>query len=200
MMSLFYTAPVPQGQGQQAELRLPPGVVRPVQDSSLHPGQVAHAGAQLQVGSGDRPEPSGAAGQVRRSPVGIDLPTISQRLIADEGADKNATTLENSGALQNADLPKSKTRASRLGSSTAPTPCVDYEVLNVQKIKDVNVRKAIAMAINRQAHRDHLRWSDVRLGDRHHRVAVDPVDRPELRGRRTWVSSRPVTRPPPRRC
>ncbi len=82
---------------------------------------------------------------------GIDLPTISQRLIADQGSDKNAVTLENSGALQNGDLPKVKNAGVKSRFVNGPGPCIDYEFINEQKIKDPDVRKAIAMAINRQA-------------------------------------------------
>jgi peptide/nickel transport system substrate-binding protein len=80
-----------------------------------------------------------------------DLPTISQQLIGGDAAYQNALTLENSGAIQNSDIAKIQQPSVKARYANGPTVCVDYVFLNTQRIKDPNVRKAIAQAVNRQA-------------------------------------------------
>jgi peptide/nickel transport system substrate-binding protein len=80
-----------------------------------------------------------------------DLPTISQQLIGGDAAYQNALTLETTGAIQNSDISKIQQPSVKARYVNGPTVCVDYVFLNTQRIKDVNVRKAIALAINRAA-------------------------------------------------
>ncbi|GAA1702858.1 ABC transporter substrate-binding protein [Fodinicola feengrottensis] len=80
---------------------------------------------------------------------GIDRATISQRLIADRGEDRNALTLFDT--LQGADIPKLGQPSVKRRVVTGSGHAVLYIVFNELKIKDLQVRKAIALAINRQA-------------------------------------------------
>jgi peptide/nickel transport system substrate-binding protein len=80
-----------------------------------------------------------------------DLPTISQQLVGDSAAYQNALTLENSGAIQNSDISKIQQPSVKARYANGPTVCVDYVFLNTQRLTDQNIRKAIALAINRSA-------------------------------------------------
>ena len=150
ILSLFYTAPVPKAKDDKQNYDFHPVSSGPYKISSYTPDKSLTLVRNTNWDPATDPNRPALPDSFVET-FGIDLPTISQRLIADQGADKNAVTLENSGALQNADLPKIKDPSVNARFANGATPCVDYEVLNVQKIKDVNVRKAIAMAINRQA-------------------------------------------------
>ena len=150
ILSLFYTAPVPKAKDDKQNYDFHPVSSGPYKISSYTPDKSLTLVRNSNWDPASDPNRPALPDSFVET-FGIDLPTISQRLIADQGADKNAVTLENSGALQNADLPKIKDPSVNARFTNGATPCVDYEVLNVQKIKDVNVRKAIAMAINRQA-------------------------------------------------
>jgi peptide/nickel transport system substrate-binding protein len=150
ILAMFYTAPVPKAKDDKQNYDFHPVSSGPYKISSYTPDKSLTLVRNTNWDASTDPNRPALPDSFVET-FGIDLPTISQRLIADQGADKNATTLENSGALQNADLPKIKEPSVNARFTNGATPCVDYEVLNVQKIKDVNVRKAIAMAINRQA-------------------------------------------------
>jgi peptide/nickel transport system substrate-binding protein len=150
ILSLFYTAPVPKAKDDKQNYDFHPVSSGPYKISSYTPDKSLTLVRNTNWDKSTDPNRPALPDSFVET-FGIDLPTISQRLIADQGADKNATTLENSGALQNADLPKIKEPSVNARFTNGATPCVDYEVLNVQKIKDLNVRKAIATAINRQA-------------------------------------------------
>lgn len=150
ILAMDYTAPVPKAKDDKQNYDFHPVSSGPYKISSYTPDKsltLVRNPNWDQASDPNRP----ALPDSFVETFGIDLPTISQRLIADQGADKNAVTLENSGAIQNADLPKIKDASVQARFTNGATPCVDYEVLNVQKIKDLNVRKAIAMAVNRQA-------------------------------------------------
>jgi peptide/nickel transport system substrate-binding protein len=150
ILSLFYTAPVPKAKDDKQNYDFHPVSSGPYKISSYTPDKSLTLVRNTNWDPSTDPNRPALPDSFVET-FGIDLPTISQRLIADQGADKNAVTLENSGAIQNADLPKIKDPSVQARFTNGATPCVDYEVLNVQKIKDVNVRKAIATAINRQA-------------------------------------------------
>ncbi len=83
--------------------------------------------------------------------MGIAPATISQRLIANQGDDQTALSIDNSSDLQAGDLPKLRDPSVKSRFVNGAGPCVFYEYLNTQRIKDATVRKAIATAINRQA-------------------------------------------------
>ena len=150
IMSLFYTAPVPKAKDDKQNYDFHPVSSGPYKISSYTPDKSLTLVRNTNWDPSTDPNRPALPDSFVET-FGIDIPTISQRLIADQGADKNAVTLENSGAIQNADLPKIKDPSVSARFTNGATPCVDYEVLNVQKIKNVNVRKAIATAINRQA-------------------------------------------------
>jgi peptide/nickel transport system substrate-binding protein len=150
IVSLSYTSPVPKAKDDKQNYDFHPVSSGPYKISSYTPDKSLTLVRNPNWDPSTDPNRPALPDSFVET-FGIDLPTISQRLIADQGPDKNAVTLENSGALQNADLPKLKDPSVNARFANGTTPCVDYLVMNVQKIKDVNVRKAIAMAINRQA-------------------------------------------------
>jgi peptide/nickel transport system substrate-binding protein len=149
-LSLFYTAPVPKAKDDKQNYDFHPVSSGPYKISSYTPDKSLTLVRNSNWDPASDPNRPALPDSFVET-FGIDLPTISQRLIADQGADKNAVTLENSGAIQNADLPKIKEPSVQARFTNGATPCVDYITLNNQKIKDVNVRKALATAINRQA-------------------------------------------------
>ena len=149
IMSLFYTAPVPKAKDTKQDYDRHPVASGPYKISSYVPDKTLVLVRNPNWDASSDPNRPALPDSFVIT-FGIDLPTISQRLIGDEGSDKNATTLENSGAIQNADLPKIAQPDVRKRFTNGPTPCVDYEFINTQKITDPDVRKAIATAINRQ--------------------------------------------------
>ena len=150
ILSLYYTAPVPKAKDDKQNYDFHPVASGPYKISNFTPQKSITLVRNPNWDRATDPNrPALPDGFVYTS--GIDLPTISQRLIGDQGPDQTAVTLENSGALQNGDLPKIKDPSVKARFTNGATPCVDYEFLNTQKITDPDVRKAIAMAINRQA-------------------------------------------------
>ena len=96
----------------------------------LHAGQVAQRWSAAPTGIRRVTRTARLCRTASSRPSASTCPRSSQRLIADQGADKNAVTLENSGAIQNADLPKIKEPSVECARSrTARPPCVDYECL-----------------------------------------------------------------------
>ena len=83
--------------------------------------------------------------------MGIAPATVSQRLIADQGDDQTALSIDNSSDLQAGDIAKLREASVKSRFVNGAGPCVFYEYFNEQTIKDPDVRKAIATAINRQA-------------------------------------------------
>lgn len=83
--------------------------------------------------------------------MGISPSTISQRLIANSGADQSAVSIDNSSDLQAGDVGKLRAPDVKNRFVNGQTPCSFYEFYNTETIKDADVRKAISMAINRQA-------------------------------------------------
>lgn len=75
--------------------------------------------------------------------------TISQQLIAD--ADPTAITLDSNGALQTSDASKLNDPAAKDRVASGLLGCNDVLSLNTEKLPDPDVRKAIALAIDRQA-------------------------------------------------
>jgi peptide/nickel transport system substrate-binding protein len=150
LMTMFYTAPVPKAKDDKQNYDFHPVSSGPYKISNYTPDKSITLVRNSNWDPASDPNRPALPDSFVET-FGIDLPTISQRLIADQGSDKNAVTLENSGAIQNADLPKIKDASVSARFTNGSTPCVDYLTLNNQKIKDVTVRKALATAINRQA-------------------------------------------------
>ncbi len=150
ILSLFYTAPVPKAKDDKQNYDFHPVSSGPYKIQNYTPEKSITLVRNTNWDPATDPNRPALPDSFVET-FGIDLPTISQRLISDQGPDKNAVTLENSGAIQNGDLPKIKDPSVKARFTNGATPCVDYEFINVQKVKDVNVRKAISMAINRQA-------------------------------------------------
>ncbi len=149
MLSLFYTAPVPKAKDDKQSYDLHPVASGPYKISKYTPDKslVLVRNPNWDPAS-DPNRPALPDSFVVTE--GIDLPTISQRLIGNQGPDVNATTLENSGAIQNGDLPKIRDAAVKARFVNGATPCIDYEFINTQKVKDPVIRHAIALAVNRQ--------------------------------------------------
>ncbi|MEP6599330.1 MAG: ABC transporter substrate-binding protein [Actinomycetota bacterium] len=150
IMSLFYTVPVPKAKDDKQNYDLHPVSSGPYKISQYTPDKSITLVRNTNWDPATDPNRPALPDSFVVT-EGIDLPTISQRLIADQGPDKNATTLENSGAIQNGDLPKIREESVKKRFTNGPTPCIDYEWINTQKVTDPTVRKAIALAINRQA-------------------------------------------------
>ena len=150
MMSLFYTVPVPKAKDTKQNYDFHPVASGPYKISKYVPDKSISLVRNPNWSAASDPNRPALPDGFNET-FGIDLPTISQRLIADQGPDQNAVTLENSGALQNGDLPKIRQASVKARFVNGPGPCIDYEWMNETKITDPDVRKAIAMAINRQA-------------------------------------------------
>ncbi|NBE56659.1 ABC transporter substrate-binding protein [Streptomyces boluensis] len=75
--------------------------------------------------------------------------TISQQLLAD--SDPNAVTLDSAGGLQASDAAKLNTPEVTKRTAAGLLGCTDVLNLNTETIKDRDVRKAIALAIDRKA-------------------------------------------------
>lgn len=75
--------------------------------------------------------------------------TISQQLLAN--SDPNAITLDSNGALQTSDSAKLADAQVKDRVASGLLGCNDYLSLNTQRITDPDVRKAIALALDRQA-------------------------------------------------
>ena len=75
--------------------------------------------------------------------------TISQQLLAN--ADPNAITLDSNGALQTSDSAKLADAQVKDRVASGLLGCNDVLSLNTQKIQDPDVRKAIALALDRQS-------------------------------------------------
>ncbi|MET3921025.1 ABC transporter substrate-binding protein [Arthrobacter sp. UYEF20] len=75
--------------------------------------------------------------------------TISQQLLAN--ADTNAITLDSNGALQTSDSAKLADAQVKDRVASGLLGCNDVLSLNTQKIPDPDVRKAIALALDRQS-------------------------------------------------
>jgi peptide/nickel transport system substrate-binding protein len=75
--------------------------------------------------------------------------TISQQLLAN--ADTNAITLDSNGALQTSDSAKLADAQVKDRVASGLLGCNDVLSLNTQKITDPDVRKAIALALDRQS-------------------------------------------------
>ena len=82
--------------------------------------------------------------------LGQDETTSAQRLIADSGEDRNAFGADRVSAAQLAQVSANESAKSRLATSPEGGPLA-FLAINVQRVSDVNVRKAIAHAVDKAA-------------------------------------------------
>ncbi|WP_372349579.1 ABC transporter substrate-binding protein [Streptomyces sp. KL116D] len=127
--------------------------------------------------------------------------TISQQLLAD--ADPTALTLDSAGGLQASDAAKLDDPAVARRTASGLIGCTDVLDLNTESIKDPQVRKAIALAIDRKA--IHLQYGGARFGkltqsyinpDQRGYVpqhtALDPAGQPKLAEAKKLLKGRDV--------
>lgn len=81
--------------------------------------------------------------------LGQDESVASQRLIADAGADRNAFGADLVAAAQLAQIQANPAAKARLATSSAGP--LQYLAINTQRITDLDVRKAIALAVDKAA-------------------------------------------------
>lgn len=81
--------------------------------------------------------------------LGQDDSVVSQRLIADSGSDRNAFGADLVAAAQLAQVSANTSAKSRLATGTAGP--VQYLAINTERITDLDVRRAIAYAVDRKA-------------------------------------------------
>lgn len=150
MMSLFYTAPVPQAKDTKSRY-------------DFHP--VASGPYKIQSYTRNRSltlvrNPNWDASTDPNRPVlpdkfvvtmGIAPATVSSRLIANQGPDQSALSIDNSSDLQAGDVQKLRNNDVKNRFVNGAGPCVFYDFFNTETIKDPDVRHAMALAINRQA-------------------------------------------------
>jgi len=150
MMSLFYTAPVPKAKDTKQDYDFKPVSSGPYMISSYTPNK--------QLTLVRNPYWSAATDSNRPAlpdkwviTMGIAPATISSRLIANQGADQSALSIDNSSDIQAGDIAKLRAPDVKSRFVNGAGPCVFYDIFNEQKIKDADVRHAFAMALNRQA-------------------------------------------------
>ncbi|GAA1393233.1 ABC transporter substrate-binding protein [Luteococcus peritonei] len=81
--------------------------------------------------------------------LGQDESVVSQRLIADAGADRNAFGADLVAAAQLAQISSNPSAKGRLATSSAGP--LQYLAINTTRITDLDVRKAIALAVDKAA-------------------------------------------------
>jgi peptide/nickel transport system substrate-binding protein len=86
--------------------------------------------------------------------------TISQQLLAD--SDPTAITLDSNGGLQASDAAQLNTPKVKQRTAAGLLGCTDVLNLNTETIKDPQVRKAIALAVDRSA--IHVQYGGERFG------------------------------------
>ena len=82
--------------------------------------------------------------------LGQDETTASQRLIADSGDDRRAFGADRVSAAQLAQVSANESAKSRLATSPEGGP-LSFLAINVQRVSDLDVRKAIAHAVDKAA-------------------------------------------------
>jgi peptide/nickel transport system substrate-binding protein len=149
MMSLFYTAPVPRAADVKLDYANRPLASGPykfdkyVRNQSLTLVRNDQWDAARDSNRPAFPDRFGFT-------FGVDRGNISDRLLRDDGTDKNAASLDRT--LRNTDLQHVTDDPSvNARFITNKDACVDSIVLNNQKIVDPEVRHAIAVAIDRGA-------------------------------------------------
>jgi peptide/nickel transport system substrate-binding protein len=150
MMSLFYSAPVPKAKDTKQDYDFHVVSSGPYKISNYTPKKSLTLVRNPNWDPATDPNRPALPDKFVVT-MGIAPATISQRLIANQGDDQTAVSIDNSSDLQAGDLPKLRQADVKSRFFNGATPCVFYEVFNEQTIKDADVRKAIATAINREA-------------------------------------------------
>jgi peptide/nickel transport system substrate-binding protein len=146
ILSLLYTSPVPKDADTKADYRKRPLASGPYKiekytDDSL----VLVRNAQWDPATDPNRPAYPDRFEFERSP---DAASADARLLASDGKDPFAVAL--SSTLVPADLPKLDEPSVKARFINGPGLCVDYVAMNTEKIKDPDVRHAIALAIDRQ--------------------------------------------------
>ena len=150
MMSLFYTAPVPKAKDTKQNYDHEVVSSGPYMIKTYTPAKKLVLVRNPNWDPATDPNRPALPDEFDIT-MGISAETVSQRLIANQGADQTALSIDNSSDLQAGDLAKLRQPDVRSRFVNGAGPCVFYLYFNELKIKDADVRKAIATAINRQA-------------------------------------------------
>jgi peptide/nickel transport system substrate-binding protein len=147
MMSLFYTSPVPKRADTRENYRKHPLATGPYKiDKYTDDSLVLVRNDQWDPKTDPNRPAYPDRFEFERSP---DAATADQRLLASNSQDSNALAL--SSTLTPADVPKLDDPSIKARFINGPGLCVDFVAMNTQKVKDPDVRHAIALAIDRQA-------------------------------------------------
>jgi peptide/nickel transport system substrate-binding protein len=150
MMSLFYTAPVPKAKDTKQNYDHEVVASGPYMIKTYTPAKKLILVRNPNWDPATDPNRPALPDEFDIT-MGISAETVSQRLIANQGTDQTALSIDNSSDLQAGDLAKLRQPDVKSRFVNGAGPCVFYLYFNELKIKDADVRKAIATAINRQA-------------------------------------------------
>jgi len=150
MMSLFYTAPVPKAKDTKQNYDHEVVASGPYMIKTYTPAKKLILVRNPNWDPATDPNRPALPDEFDIT-MGISAETVSQRLIANQGTDQTALSIDNSSDLQAGDLAKLRQPDVKSRFVNGAGPCVFYLYLNELKIKDADVRKAISTAINRQA-------------------------------------------------
>jgi peptide/nickel transport system substrate-binding protein len=150
MMSLFYTAPVPKAKDTKQNYDHEVVASGPYMIKTYTPAKKLILVRNPNWDPATDPNRPALPDEFDIT-MGISAETVSQRLIANQGTDQTALSIDNSSDLQAGDLAKLRQPDVKSRFVNGAGPCVFYLNLNELKIKDADVRKAISTAINRQA-------------------------------------------------
>ena len=146
MMSLPYTAPVPKDADTRQAYS-----DRPVASGPYKIADYQHDTALSLVRNENwdpATDPNRPAYPDRfQFELNVDTHVINDRLVKGAGNDAFAVPL---GATQSMTSTQAESPAIKARFVNGPGPCVDYLTMNTQRIKDPDVRHAIALAIDRQ--------------------------------------------------
>ena len=150
MMSLFYTAPVPKAKDTKQNYDHEVVSSGPYMIKTYTPAKKLILVRNPNWDPATDPNRPALPDEFDIT-MGISAETVSARLVANQGADQTALSIDNSSDLQAGDLAKLRQPDVKSRFVNGAGPCVFYLYLNELKLKDADVRKAIATAINRQA-------------------------------------------------
>jgi len=148
MMSLFYTAPVPKAKDTKQDYDFKPVSSGPYMITKYTPNKELVLGRNPNWSAATDPNRPALPDSFDIT-MGIAPATVSQRLIANQGSDQSALSIDNSSDIQPGDVSKLQGAKDRFVNGAGP--CVFYNIFNENKIKDADVRHAFALALNRQA-------------------------------------------------
>ncbi|MCL2780554.1 MAG: ABC transporter substrate-binding protein [Actinomycetia bacterium] len=150
MMSEFYTVPVPKDKDTKQAYDKKPVSSGPYMIDSYTPNKSLTLVRNPNWDASTDPNRPALPDKFVFTIVS-DAATISARLIADQGADQTAVSIDAASDIQPADVSKLSQPDVQSRFVNGAGPCVYYLSLNTQTIKDENVREAIAQALNRTA-------------------------------------------------